>query len=186
MSKKLSAVQRNRGLILKMEAQRKSLGAIARAIGTNRRHVRQFLRSQGVKHKFPQWRTGALSANWRGGRIVDQDGYVLVYCVGHPAARKYLPNHVLEHRLVMETHLGRLLLPGEVVHHKNKAKQDNRLENLEVFDSNGKHLQKELAGKCPKWSPDGKARILRAVVRPRARKQKGILRLKEHGAHLLP
>lgn len=39
---------------------------------------------------------------------------------------------VLEHRYIMEQHLGRKLFSNECVHHKDKDKSNNRLSNLEV------------------------------------------------------
>ena len=80
---------------------------------------------------------GSSHCRWNNGRLVTPDGYALVRVgVTHPLAD---PNgYCREHVLVMCAAIGRNLRPGEVVHHKNRDRLDNRLENLELMTA-GQH-----------------------------------------------
>jgi len=67
-----------------------------------------------------------------------KDSHVLIKASNHPSRDRngYIP----EHRLVMEQKLGRYLKKGEIVHHINLIKSDNRIENLVLFDCDRDHF----------------------------------------------
>lgn len=60
------------------------------------------------------------------------------------------------HRVVMEEALGRKLRSDEVVHHKDGDTLNNKLENLEVIQGNGRHLwwhaRERAEAECGHWS----------------------------------
>lgn len=63
-------------------------------------------------------------------KVIRYDGYVILKIPDYPNS---VNGYVLEHRYVMEQHLGRLLGSDEIVHHKDKNKQNNSLDNLELL-----------------------------------------------------
>lgn len=70
---------------------------------------------------------------------ISKGGYVYLSIPNHPQATK--GGYYLEHRFVIEKKLGRFLSKTEVVHHKNKVTNDNRIENLEVYSTSGQHIK---------------------------------------------
>ena len=71
---------------------------------------------------------GRDSGHWKGGMKLNSAGYRMVKMLDHPNCDNN--GYVLEHRLVMEKHIGRYLRPDEHIHHINGVKTDNRIENL--------------------------------------------------------
>lgn len=84
---------------------------------------------------------GENNPMWTGGKKLGKGGYVLVWTPTHPHANSQ--GYVSEHRLVVESHIGRILDPNEIVHHINKDRQDNRIENLQLLESNSAHAKLE-------------------------------------------
>lgn len=60
-------------------------------------------------------------------------GYVVVFKKGHPNCRNG-QGSIYQHVLIMSEYLGRPLRKGEIIHHKNGIRDDNRIENLELWD----------------------------------------------------
>lgn len=112
--------------------------------------IEKILKRYGVKHKelafIPTFKnrkhtsktrlkmsiaqSGPNNANFKGRRKT-KEGYIWIWKLDHPSATKR--GYVKEHRLMMEKYLGRYLERNEVIHHKNGIRDDNRIENLELF-----------------------------------------------------
>jgi hypothetical protein len=72
-----------------------------------------------------------IKPNRKTGRVLKPNGYVYIQSPNHPFHDK--GGYVREHHLVVERQLGRYLSKGEVVHHINGIRHDNRISNLMVM-----------------------------------------------------
>jgi hypothetical protein len=122
--------QRERGQELRPIQRRKpatscafeSCGRLAKTLGLCEAHYAQKRRGKALTPIFvPTY------------RYVTEGGYILIQDPTHPNAQK--TGMLLEHVKVMSDHLGRMLWPDENVHHKNGKRDDNRLDNLELWST---------------------------------------------------
>jgi transposase len=163
---------------LAKELEAKSMSQIAREVGTTNGNVSYFVKRHGLRpdhysytdaykegiRKASKWksRKGPGGNNWKGGRIKTGGGHIYVYAPDHPSATK--DGYVMEHRLVVEKHLGRILTSKEIVHHKNHIKTDNRIENLEVMEFNA-HRTFHLTASAREHELSEKVQRLEALLR---------------------
>lgn len=81
-------------------------------------------------------RSGEGVSNWKGGKNI-HNGYVRLRIDG---------KDFLEHRIVMEKHLGRKLTSKEHIHHINHNRSDNIITNLKLMTiSEHMYLERKLS-----------------------------------------
>lgn len=135
-----SLTEDEKARILELRAAGHSQMKISIEMNRSQPLISRFLSSRGDIYKP---RSGEAHPNWKGGRYIDQQGYVRTWVRADDPMRcmALSSGHVLEHRLVMARQIGRPLNKRETVHHINGDKQDNRLENLQLRQGNhGKHI----------------------------------------------
>ena len=88
----------------------------------------------GRKKRFDSREASKRLRVWR-------DGYVFVYKPDYPGSRKRPPDfgYILEHRLVMEKFLKRPIIKGEIIHHIDGCKSNNKIENLLLCENAREH-----------------------------------------------
>lgn len=85
---------------------------------------------------------GKKNPRWKGG-FYFKDGYKFIYCPEHQNCNAI--GYVREHRLIMEKFIGRTLLKTEVVHHIDKNKSNNKIDNLRLMNKS-EHAKLETNG----------------------------------------
>lgn len=101
-------------------------GGLPKCLGCGK----ELSRYNGVKRCAKCAFLGKLNHSYKDGRMKTGAGYITILLRSHPYANNH--GRVMEHRLVMETHIGRYLKPDELIDHINGVIDDNRIENLRL------------------------------------------------------
>ena len=107
---------------------------------------------RGKKVKFCSKKcrqSGKFNNNFKRGWTIDKFGYKHILLEKGRSGQKR--NYRREHRLIMESFLGRKLLKNEIVHHKNHNKLDNRIKNL-VIMTRSEHMKLHMRKRFPSQS----------------------------------
>lgn len=97
-----------------------------------------FLRPHGKTQVFCSHSCHMKDRNQMGRGIAKPVGSTRSAGAGYVTEKTESGEWVIQHRLVMQRHIGRKLARTEYVHHKNGVRTDNRIENLELWVTKGK------------------------------------------------
>jgi len=98
---------------------------------------------------------GAAHPCWKGGSIVDRDGYIRTWAPSHPWPRR---GYILEHIRIMELSLGRRIERNETVHHVDHDRKNNLFANLKLM-KRGEHSRLHRAKDTHKQKHDARGRF---------------------------
>jgi IS30 family transposase len=127
-----------------LAAEKKTSVEIAEALSTSLTVVNKHIRRHDIHVE-----------RYHKGFIVDHAGYKHVKMPEHKNAAKN--GYIREHILVMTEHLGRPLEKGECVHHIDRNKANNALENLRLMthkEHKSLHSREPRKKKCQKQIDD--------------------------------
>lgn len=153
----------DRDLIVKLSDGR-SAREIAEIVGCSRQYVQKiWCKDRSLPRPKRGGPRGEKNGAYKFGRVIQRCGRVLSPAPeDHPYSRCYSYKkigRVLEHRLVMEKHLGRYLDPNEIVDHIDECVLHNDLSNLRLFQSNSEHLKETTTGRPKDLSHAGRRRV---------------------------
>lgn len=111
---------------------------IAKLCGVNQSLIHRHLVRFNIPTRKFCGRAGKYCSRWKGGRYKNTQGYILILQKGHLRTNESI-HYVPEQILVAEKYLNRYLTKQETIHHINKIKDDNRLENLYLFSNESEH-----------------------------------------------
>jgi hypothetical protein len=98
---------------------------------------------QKAKFKFRHFGKVENSSNWKGGKLYNRSGgYISIFKPDHPFCDSL--GYVKEHRLIYEQYYNCCLLKNVDIHHINKIKIDNKIQNLQpVYKKLHQHIHRK-------------------------------------------
>ena len=126
--------------IVRLYKEGVSMKEIGKRLGRMEATIRNFLNKSHRDIVRPRFASGEQASGWKGGRFVHKGSgyvYVRIYEDDPFFGMANSNGYILEHRLVMARHLGRLLHKTESVHHIDRNKTHNDPDNLQLM--HGQH-----------------------------------------------